>query len=216
MECAIPWAMMGIVPRAGRSLGFDVNNTDRDYFQGAGFYQQCWGLTQINMLNPSEWGNLELHGPDRKPWIFAGILGFILLMAGGLLVVRRWNRPAIVLAKKPISKEMQKGLDYIAAHYGEENLDLNTIAQAVFLSPVYFSALFKNETGDSFIKYLNEYRIKKAEELLRNSKENITQVAFSVGFNKLDTFEKTFKKIKGISPKSFRNSCQTEKNPIDS
>ena len=63
---------------------------------------------------------------------------------------------------------MKKAIDYIAAHYQEENLDRDTVAGHIFMNPNYFSTLFKKETGTSFVEYLNNYRINKAEELLKS------------------------------------------------
>jgi AraC-like DNA-binding protein len=55
-------------------------------------------------------------------------------------------------------------------------------------------------------EYLNNYRVEMASRALITTDKPITEIAFSCGFNDLSYFIKTFKKCKGITPKSFRNS----------
>jgi YesN/AraC family two-component response regulator len=105
-----------------------------------------------------------------------------------------------------MNDQIQKALDYIAAHYSEENLDLNSVANFVCLNPAYFSSLLKKETGMSFVKLLTKFRVNKAEDLLKNSADNITQVAYKTGFGSLSNFNKSFKKINKIPPKDFRET----------
>ena len=67
-------------------------------------------------------------------------------------------------------------------------------------------ALIKEKTGKTPVEYLNGYRIEKASQLLLNSDQSVTEIAFSCGFNDLSYFIKTFKSQKGISPAKFRKT----------
>lgn len=99
---------------------------------------------------------------------------------------------AVLIAKK-----------YIARHYNE-HISLKDIANQIFLNPVYFSICFKRDTGLNFVDYINEYRIEKSKELLKNLQESIASIAETVGFQNARYFSKVFKKYVGISPAEYR------------
>lgn len=101
--------------------------------------------------------------------------------------------PAVRLAKK-----------YIAKNY-KENITLAQVAEAVSLSRVYFSILFKRETGMNFLEYINQCRIDAAKEMLKDIRYNIGEVAEASGFQDSRYFSKVFKKAVGISPSDYRS-----------
>nr|WP_283246413.1 helix-turn-helix transcriptional regulator [Paenibacillus sp. Marseille-Q4541] len=80
------------------------------------------------------------------------------------------------------------------------------IAQAISLSMYELSRLFKQETGQSIIDYINFQRIKAAVQLLENHNLSITDIAQMVGYNDVNYFIKVFKKMNGITPKQFRKN----------
>jgi AraC-like DNA-binding protein len=80
------------------------------------------------------------------------------------------------------------------------------IARAVYQSESYFSHQFKKETGVSPIKYLNEFRVDKAKELLNNLELSVGEVAFNTGFNNLTHFNRIFKALTSQSPSEYRKS----------
>lgn len=98
---------------------------------------------------------------------------------------------------------INKILDYIQDHY-METISLSTVARTVFLSPSYLSTLITNETGKSFTDIVNEIRISKAIELLKNPKRKIADIAFSVGFNEPQYFSIIFKKCTNLTPRDYR------------
>jgi AraC-like DNA-binding protein len=74
------------------------------------------------------------------------------------------------------------------------------------MDPTYFSKVFKDVTGQGFRAYLNDCRIRRAEEiLLSGSKLSITELALALGFGDLTTFERIFKKKVGLTPLQYRN-----------
>lgn len=93
---------------------------------------------------------------------------------------------------------------YIEQNYGNEDISLNVVAQAVNVSPNHFSAVFSQETGQTFVEYLTDVRMRKAEQLLRTSNMKITDVAFAVGYRDPHYFSTLFKKIQGCTPKEYR------------
>ncbi len=93
---------------------------------------------------------------------------------------------------------------YISEHY-REKLSLNDVAQLVFLNPVYFSVLFKRETGTNFIDYINNYRVDVSKKYLKRIEYPLTEVAELSGFSNVKYFSKTFKKNVGITPTQYRS-----------
>ncbi|MDA8426196.1 MAG: helix-turn-helix domain-containing protein [Treponema sp.] len=100
---------------------------------------------------------------------------------------------------------LQKALRYINAHYTEE-ITLDDVAGAVFLSPTYFSKLFNAEMKCRFTAYLNHVRIDKSKILLKNTDIPLVDIAGMVGYEDQSYFTKVFKKTVGVSPGRFRES----------
>ena len=92
---------------------------------------------------------------------------------------------------------------YIRQHYAEK-ITLNDVAKMVYLSPAYFSRVFKKETGTTFNSFLNEVRIEKSKSLLRNNDLKMVDIALMVGFESQSYFTKVFKKPTGVSPLQYR------------
>lgn len=104
----------------------------------------------------------------------------------------------------PASRAMQKALDYIGEHI-QEDLSLNGVAARCNLSGNYFSAMFKREIGKSFVQYVTELRIDLAKELLINTDTYLYEIALQVGYNDITYFSKTFKRLTGFAPSSWRS-----------
>jgi AraC-like DNA-binding protein len=106
--------------------------------------------------------------------------------------------------EKNVAK-LKRILAFIRENFDKE-LTLDDIALASDLSTKYFCSFFKNMTGKTPIEYLNDYRVERAARKLLGSDMPITQIAYTCGFNDLSYFIKTFKKIKGCTPKNYRKS----------
>jgi two-component system, response regulator YesN len=85
-----------------------------------------------------------------------------------------------------------------------EDINLEWIADQIFLSAGYLSFLFKKETGISLIKYITQYRMEKAKELLDNSNLKINDIAEKVGYSDPSYFSMVFKNNVGFSPNRYR------------
>ena len=101
--------------------------------------------------------------------------------------------------------------DYIHSHYAE-NIDLNSVAKMVNISPSHLSVLFKKEIGQNFSSYLIEYRMQIAKRLLANSDICIYEIAEQTGYSNASYFGKAFKKQFGISPEEFRKNRMVKKD----
>jgi AraC-like DNA-binding protein len=90
----------------------------------------------------------------------------------------------------------------------EENyltdITLEEAAKVAGFSVFHFSRFFKNNTGITFGQYLSSFRITKAEWLLMNNEDSITEIAYKCGFNSIKTFNRVFKQLKGYSPTEYK------------
>ena len=105
---------------------------------------------------------------------------------------------------------IHQSIQYLNTHYGE-HITLEDMARRVYLSPSYFSRIFKKETGISFSSYLNRVRIEHSKELLRHQNIRLTDIALLSGFEDQSYFTKVFKKITGTTPLHYRESKGREK-----
>ncbi len=94
-------------------------------------------------------------------------------------------------------------LEFIEANY-QRNISVFQMAEYLELNRSYFSDLFRKRIGKSVRDYLIEYRIDKAKDMLLHTNYNISEIAFSVGYNDYYGFIKSFKRITGFTPKGFK------------
>ena len=98
--------------------------------------------------------------------------------------------------------------DYIHEHLYDVDLNARKTAEHFFISPCYFSTLFKKHANSSFKEYVNYERIKKATELLETTNLIVKQVAEAVGFADPLYFCKVFKRYRLVSPQEYRISIK--------
>lgn len=99
--------------------------------------------------------------------------------------------------------DVNSAITYISNNYMKE-LSIDDICNEVNLSKYYFCKIFKEYSGISIHKYLNEYRINKSKELLSYSKLTITSIAIEVGFNNSLTYIRCFKQSTKMTPSEYR------------
>ena len=87
----------------------------------------------------------------------------------------------------------------------KNKISLKIVANHLHTNPSYLSMLFKQEMGITFTDYLNQVRINRSCELLTNTSLNLIDVSLQAGFDDQSYFSKVFKKLKGVTPKSYRN-----------
>ena len=101
--------------------------------------------------------------------------------------------------------DLVPALQYIDNHYSE-NISLATLSSLCRFSTSRFSHVFKEVTGTSAIKYINDLRMSKATMLLNTSNLSISEIAVKVGFYDAAYFSRIYKLNCGISPSDYRKT----------
>ncbi|MDQ0973661.1 two-component system response regulator YesN [Neobacillus niacini] len=105
--------------------------------------------------------------------------------------------------KKDVNSYVLMAKEYVKKNY-QERITLEDISHRLFLHQAYFSAIFKKETGQNFIDYVNQIRVDKAVQLLKNTDYKIKVISDMVGFQSHSYFNKVFKNETGVTPVVFR------------
>lgn len=92
----------------------------------------------------------------------------------------------------------------IERDYSNSNLSLQSIADELSMSPIYFSRLYKQLTTHALSDIISEIRLNKAKELLKNSEYTIGDIAEKTGFTSSSYFYRIFKNRTGITPSDYR------------
>ena len=160
-------------------------------------------LTAIYRQFPKLYG--ECPGILREEDIQPLISGF-----GNLTKIRQFVEELLVHLS--VSQEEQSGysrvirgvMDYIAQHYGDEDLSVTSIAEHLHFSPAYLNVLFKQESKVTLKQYLSNYRLEMARKMLEQGYERVTEIAEQCGYANANYFAKVFREVTGCSPAEYR------------
>ncbi len=127
-----------------------------------------------------------------------------------------FNTHDYIAAGKPIRIEkdvrrLQHITEYVMAHYVHE-ISLQDIANEVGMNKSAFCSYFKKHKGMTFSQFVTQYRLNTACELLKNTKKQISEICYMVGFNDLSHFTHVFTATYGISPSKYRMSTSLQSN----
>jgi YesN/AraC family two-component response regulator len=100
---------------------------------------------------------------------------------------------------------LRRALVFMAQHFMEA-ITLADAAREAGLSRFHFCRLFHQEVGVTFHEHLHDLRVCRAKTLLADRHLRISEVAYSVGFNDLSHFDRTFRRMVGRSPSEYRAS----------
>lgn len=99
---------------------------------------------------------------------------------------------------------LKKMIEYIKENYHDE-ISLNDISDYVGISAATCNRLFKEYANKTPIVFLNNYRLEKAAEKIRNSDDSISNISLDSGFFQQSYFNRVFLKEYGVTPKKYRN-----------
>ncbi|MNJ38989.1 HTH-type transcriptional activator Btr [compost metagenome] len=99
---------------------------------------------------------------------------------------------------------VQRALAYIHDHL-DQSLSLSQVARHVHMNPNYFSEVFKRETGQNYIEFVTQAKLRKAMALLKETPAKISEVANQIGYEDIKYFNRLFKKFTGQTPSEYRS-----------
>ncbi len=102
-------------------------------------------------------------------------------------------------------EKLERVLDYIRDNY-KNDISNQTLAEIAGYHPYHLNRIFKEYTGVSIHRYLNEVRISAAEQLLISTDLSVTEIATQSGFNSSTSFAENFKAKNDTTPLKFRNN----------
>ena len=85
-----------------------------------------------------------------------------------------------------------------------KDISLDEVSGKVDVSPYYFTRLFKEETGETFLEYLTKLRMDKAKELMKDQSISVKDICTRVGYADPNYFSRIFKKAVGMTPTEYR------------
>src|ERR1700722_3776201 len=108
-----------------------------------------------------------------------------------------------------MSSAEERAISFLYERYSEP-LSLADIANSAILSRFHFCRTFRDATGVTPGRFLSAIRIYQAKRMLLNTRMNVTDIAFAVGYNSLGSFSNHFTDSVGIAPGRFRRISQSE------
>ncbi len=116
----------------------------------------------------------------------------------------------LLVSTEPVQNQrvesLKKVITYIQENY-QSKLYISELAGLANMNEQYFCRFFKKALGKTPVSYINDYRIRRAISLLRNTELPVTDVCLECGFNNLGHFMKEFKKATGLTPLQFRKKA---------
>lgn len=132
---------------------------------------------------------------------------YYLRYSSDLVIYLLNNFASTTISFSDDDKRMNEIVDYIESNYSY-GIKLEDVANSLYLSPQYLAKYFKEKTGTTFLKYLNNVRLNHALNDLNNTKNTITKVALDNGFPNITSFTKVFYEKHNINPTKYRKNLE--------
>lgn len=142
------------------------------------------------------------QSPLWEMQVYADLMSFFSCYGNSCM--NHANLEAIAPDRQNVSECLDKLFEYVQHHFAED-ISLEQAADVAGYSKFYFTRIFKECTGQTFMEYLRSVRISEAEKLLLDNQTPISSIAFQSGFSSLTTFNRIFKQIKGCAPSEYRS-----------
>ena len=117
------------------------------------------------------------------------------------------QRDSEALHEEPVRRKISLAIRYIEENYASD-INMAVVSNYVSMNYSLFSYAFKQYTGENFVTYLKNIRLKKAKEMLETTDEKVLSIGAAVGYENSKHFMKLFKSEYGISPSEYRKNMQ--------
>lgn len=203
--------------------GYEFSDTGYQLNKTMGFAWVNSLQSPLNTPSHVKLTDVKLLGTDHRFIYGAGIISLILWVVFFVWLLRRYLRVLTIdirekvkqdqplMAYKKLSIEPQKDkeksavLRFMATEYANPELSLEMAAAALGVNRTKINDILKDELGLTFSAYLNKLRLTEAARLLSENEEaNVSEIAYSVGYNNVSYFNKLFKTEYGCVPKTFK------------
>lgn len=213
MEPGIYGSFLKVLPEGARKLAewfqsFFSDLFSRKYYQKEQVYTLMISLlTAVFRQYPSSAGGLA-GGADSEERLQAAILDL-----DSLQEIQAFTEKMLECIQgheeemSGHSRVIRGILEYIEAHYGEEDLSTARIAEYFHFAPAYLNVLFKQEMKVTLKQYLSGYRVEKAKKLLEQDYMKINEIAARCGYSNSNYFWKVFRDATGMTPAEYRSKA---------
>ena len=137
---------------------------------------------------------------ELTPEQVAGVVCYLKLM--GRLVSESYSK-LLFMEQIDVPDRIALVQKYVHENY-MRRLNVESVARRFYLSPNYFSRLFRRTLGTGFNSYLNCYRVEKAREMLLETDLSISEIAFLCGFGSISQFNRVFRDVARRAPGEIR------------
>lgn len=153
----------------------------------------------------------ELFGSGQSPYEVVNQLETMEEVVNYLnAVMLRMNELLLTRSKGKYRPEVANAINYMRDNYNG-NISLEIVASQVNMNSAYFSNLFKRETDENFVAFLQKIRMEKAKVLLKTTHDKVYDIASQVGVDNYQYFCNIFKQYTGMTPIQYRG----QSNRID-
>ena len=213
--------------------GFEFSDTSYQLNKTMGLAWVNSLQSPLNTKSHVKLTDVKLQGRDFRylygavaVGLLAWVLFFIWQFRRYLVVLtaelkRKVKQDQPLIAYKKLSIEPQKDkeksalLRYMATEYANPELSLEMAAATLGINRTKINDILKEELSLTFSSYLNKLRLTEAARLLSENEEaNISEIAYSVGYNNVSYFSKLFKQEYGCAPKTFKSLYQTKEDSV--
>jgi AraC-like DNA-binding protein len=160
----------------------------------------AWG-SEVNLKALEEaYFQTKVFEPEQ----YDAVLRLLATFAEHLALIGQSLKPVSSSGREPGDQVVRRAKKYIRERF-QQRITLDEAAQVVNSSTRHFCKVFKQATGITFTDYLARVRVEKAKHLLENPHLRVSEIAFETGFDSISQFNRSFKRITGMSPTQFRS-----------
>jgi len=146
--------------------------------------QQIKALNYVSAL-------MQASNPEELKTFFNEMLEYVCME-----ISKKWQSEG----KKIVLRIRQ----YIEENYTNQNLNVSSLADDLERNAKYITHVFKENTGEGILDYINNYRISKALELIQTNEYTLEEISKMIGYSNVRAFRRAFIKITGDVPSKYK------------